>query len=68
VAVTHTDLVRRLLELVAALDRRSPRLGNADEATIARDSAALRQKALNRLAEITDQTTSAPDVSFERIG
>ena len=60
-AVTLTDVARRLRELIAALDRRAPRVGNVAEATIARDAAVLRAKAVNRLAEIADQTTSAPD-------
>ena len=66
-AVTHADLARRLRELVAALDRRAPRVGHAAEAAIARDAAALREKAMSLLAEIADQTTSAPDVPLDRV-
>jgi len=61
VAVTLGDLARRLRELIAALDRRKPRAGNVSEAAIAQDAAVLREKAVNRLAELGDQTTSAPD-------
>jgi hypothetical protein len=60
VAVILSDLARRLRELIVALDRRAPRVGHAAEAGIARDAADLRAKAVNRLAEISDQTTSAP--------
>jgi hypothetical protein len=58
VAVTPADVAGRLRELIAALDRRAPRAGDAAEAAIARDAAALRAKAEGRLAEIADQTTS----------
>ena len=40
------DLTRELEELIAALDRRVPRVEQAGEATIARDAAALRAKGL----------------------
>ena len=52
-AVTACDLERELQELIAALDRRVPRVERAGEASIARDAAALRAKAVRRLAEIT---------------
>ena len=45
-------LVRELEELIAALDRRVPRVELAGEAAIARDAAALREKAVARLAEL----------------
>ena len=61
-ALAHAELADRLRELIAALDRRAPRFGDAAEPAIARDAAILREKALNRLAEIADQTTSALDV------
>jgi hypothetical protein len=60
------EVARRLRELVAALDRTAPRVGYAAEAAIAGDAGAIRGKALNRLAEIADQTTSAPDVPPDR--
>jgi hypothetical protein len=61
VAVGLTDVARRLRELIAALDRRAPRVGDVAENGIARDAAVLREKAVNRLAEIGDQTISTPD-------
>ena len=51
-AVAPDDLARELQELIAALDRRVPRVERAGEAGIARDAMALREKALKRLAEI----------------
>ena len=43
-----------LEELIAALDRRVPRVEQAGEAEIAREAAALRARAVNRLAELAD--------------
>jgi hypothetical protein len=60
-ALTLGDVARRLRELIAALDRRAPRAGAVTEPAIARDAAALRERAVHRLAEIADQPTSAPD-------
>jgi hypothetical protein len=51
-AMTAPDLTRELEELIAALDRRVPRVEQAGEASIARDAAALRAKAVTRLAEL----------------
>jgi len=51
-AVNPRELTRELEELIAALDRRVPRVEEAGEAAIARDAAALRAKAFNRLAEL----------------
>ena len=44
--------IRHLRELIAALDRRVPRIERVGEANIARDAAALKKKALERLAEL----------------
>jgi hypothetical protein len=44
--------IRHLRELIAALDRRVPRIERAGEANIARDAAELKKKALTRLAEL----------------
>jgi len=56
------DLARELAELIGALDRRVPRVEQAGEAAIARDAAALREKAVKRLAELTASgRSSAPD-------
>jgi uncharacterized protein (DUF58 family) len=51
-AVTSPDLVRELEELIEALDRRAPQGGRAEEASIAREAARLRQRAVKRLEEI----------------
>jgi len=52
-AVKGGTLRRDLEELIAALDSRVPRVEEAGEAAIARDAAALRAKAVQRLAELT---------------
>ena len=57
-AVSTADLARELHELIAALDRRVPRVEQAGEASIAREALALREKAMKRLAELTDGATS----------
>jgi hypothetical protein len=46
------DVARELEQLIEALDRRVPRVEHAGEAAIARDAAALRAKAVARLAEL----------------
>jgi hypothetical protein len=51
-AVSTNELARELEELIAAIDRRVPRLDRAGEAAIARDAAALRAKAVERLTEL----------------
>ena len=51
----RTQLVRELRELIAALDRRVPRVERVGEASIARDAAMLKAKALKRIAELEDQ-------------
>ena len=58
-AITPNDVARELRELIAALDRRVPRVDQAGEAAIARDAAALREKALQRLRELEDPSTVA---------
>lgn len=55
-AVTAPELTRELEELIAALDRRVPRVEQAGEAEIARDAAALRAKAVQRLAALVSGT------------
>ena len=42
--------IRHLRELIAALDRRVPHVERSGEAAIARDAAALREKAVKRIA------------------
>jgi hypothetical protein len=62
VAVSPSELARELHELIAALDRRVPRVEQAGEAAIARDALTLRDKAVKRLAELqADLATSAVD-------
>ena len=47
--MTRSSAVRELLELIAALDRRVPQVQRAGEASIARDAAALKGRALKRI-------------------
>jgi hypothetical protein len=47
-----TALAKTLTELIEALDRRIPHVERAGEASIARDAAALKVKALKRIAEL----------------
>ena len=54
-AVTARDLARELQELIVALDQRLPRVEQAGEESIARDAAALRAKAVDRLRELTEE-------------
>jgi hypothetical protein len=44
--------IRRLRELIAALDNRVPHLERGGEARIADEATALRQKAIARIAEL----------------
>jgi hypothetical protein len=54
-AVNAGELTRELEELIAAVDRRVPRVEQAGEAAIARDAAALQAKVSNRLMELADR-------------
>ena len=56
-AVMRTRVVRELLELIAALDRRVPQVHRASEASIARD-AALKARALKRIEELEQEPSS----------
>jgi hypothetical protein len=49
------NLARQLRELIAALDRRVPRTTHAGELTIAREAAALREAALDRLKQVSER-------------
>jgi len=60
----HT-LVHDLLELVAALDRRVPRLERDGERDIARDAQGLRRAALKRIAEL-ERSVPAPAIATAR--
>jgi hypothetical protein len=67
-ALTPIRLVRRLLELIAALDRRVPHVERPGEAAIARDAAALKVLALKRIAELErDSRAPGPHESMEEI-
>ena len=59
-AIVDIELTRELEELIAALDRRVPRVEQAGEASIARDAAALRAKAVKRLAQLSAQQRTSP--------
>ena len=50
--IGHERLIEQLRELVAALDSRVPHLEREGEIRIADEAAALRQKAIDRLAEL----------------
>ena len=62
VTTSHDSIRRDLLELVAALDRRVPRLDREGERDIARDAQALRRAALKRIAEL-ERSLPAPPVA-----
>ncbi len=61
----HDTLRHDLLELVAALDRRVPRLDREGEKDIARDARALRGAALRRIAEL-ERSLSVPAADVVR--
>ena len=52
------DLTRELQELIVALDQRVPHVERAGETDIAHDAAALRAKAVARLAELSPSLPS----------
>lgn len=58
-ARTNQTLINDLLELVAALDRRVPRLEREGERDISRDAQALRRSALTRIAELERSVSPA---------
>jgi hypothetical protein len=58
-ARSNQTLINDLLELVAALDRRVPRLEREGERDIARDAQGLRRAALKRIAEL-ERSISPP--------
>ena len=64
---TRSDktLIRDLRELVAALDRRVPRLEREGERAIARDAEGLRRMALKRIADL-ERTVSVPPTGVAR--
>lgn len=54
--------IRILHELIAALDRRMPQVFRAGEASIARDAAALKAKAVERIADLEHEPAFADPV------
>jgi hypothetical protein len=46
------EQIRRLRELIAALERRVPMIERAGEVQIARDAEVLKEKALKRIADL----------------
>ena len=52
IEIGHERLIEQLRELIAALDSRVPHLEREGETRIADEAAALRQKAMDRLAEL----------------
>ena len=67
-AVNLADVALRPREVIVALDQRAPHAEPAAEPAIARDASILRERAVNRLAEITNQSSSAPDVTRDGAG
>ena len=51
--------IRALRELIDAIDRRLPHMESAGETAIAREAAALKERALQRLVELSDDHASA---------
>ena len=56
--VARTPAVRELLELITALDRRVPQVQRAGETAIARDAAALKARAMKRIEELENESSS----------
>jgi hypothetical protein len=56
--MTDADHIRILLELIDALDRRLPQVEHVGEADIAREAAALRASALERVAALEHKLAS----------
>lgn len=57
--MTDSDNIRILRELIAELDRRLPQMHDAGEASIAREAAALKVSALERVATLEYKVRSA---------
>ena len=51
----RTRTLRNLRELIAALDRRVPQIEDTGGIVIARDAAALREKAMQRITELESE-------------
>ena len=63
-ATSDQSLLRDLLELVAALDRRRPQFEREGERDITRDAQALRRAALKRITEL-ERSVFAPTIDTE---
>lgn len=63
---SEQTLMHDLLELVAALDRRVPRLEREGERDIARDAHGLRRAALKRIAELERSVTRPAPAAVNR--
>jgi hypothetical protein len=61
-AATRSTVIRELLELIDALDRRVPQMQRAGEAAIARDAAALKARALLRIEELERRLPAADEI------
>ena len=48
-----SHIIATLRDFIAAIDRRVPQVKRAGEVQIAKDAAALRQEAVDRIAELT---------------
>jgi len=59
----RTRTLRHLHELIAALDRRVPHVERMGERAIAREGLALRDKALQRIAELESEPQNQPHFS-----
>ena len=66
-AKPDSSALQDLFELVAALDRRVPRLEREGERDIARDAQELRRAALKRIAEL-ERSVSVPAAGAGRRG
>jgi 16S rRNA C1402 N4-methylase RsmH len=64
----NESVVDDLQELIAALDRRVPRLERAGEHPIARAAAALRIEATNRIAELEQSPLGGLSASLDGSG
>lgn len=56
--VARCHAVRELLELITALDRRVPQVQRTGETAIARDAAALKARALKRIEQLENESSS----------
>jgi hypothetical protein len=57
--LTTEQVINNLRELITALDRRVPRIERTGEVGIARNAAALRREALERIAELEVKLVTA---------